>query len=598
MRGLCVRDAGGRPLRMAGSATDVDARRRAEDALRASEERLALAMIGSTGGHWVWERTSDALFVSGNLNQVFGLPADLQVTTQSQLFERVRFHPDDEPRLQQMRRDVEDPSVARLDYEYRIVLPGSGELRWILTRAQCFRDDAGQVLRVAGVSLDISVRKRIEQALRDSEQRYALAVAGSDDGVWDFDYVNNRVFGSRRCREILGLPAEPEVQSFDEWFAGIRMHPDDAAERTAAMQAHLDGKTSAYEGEWRVRQPDGSHRWARVRGVCVRDAQGRPLRMAGSVSDIDARKRAEQALRESEERYARGLAGSNDGIIDWDIASDRMFASARAWRLIGLPPEPGVLTRAQWAPRVMPRFHPDDVVRVIAELHDQGLAAAAAHEGEYLMLGADGEYRWMRFRGCLTRDAAGAPLRWAGSVSDIDVLKKTEQALRRWQERYQLAVDGSNEGLWDWDLESDSLFLSPRAQEMVGQAGGDAQRPRREWLALLPPHPHDHAAVREALSTHLHGRSRRFKVEFRLRRPDGEWHWYRQRGVAVRDTDELPLHGRLARRHHRASAEVNASASGQLRQAQSSRPSARWPAASRTTSTTSWPPSSATARWR
>ena len=80
---------------------------------------------------------------------MFGLPADLQVTTQSQLFERVRFHPDDEPRLQQMRRDVEDPSVARLDYEYRIVLPGSGELRWILTRAQCFRDDAGQVLRVA-----------------------------------------------------------------------------------------------------------------------------------------------------------------------------------------------------------------------------------------------------------------------------------------------------------------------------------------------------------------------------------------------------------------------------------------------------------------
>ena len=541
VHGLCVRDAKGRPQRMAGSATDIDARRRAEDALRLSEERLALAMIGSTGGHWVWDPRCDTLFVSGALNQVFGLPVDLQPKTQSEFLALVRVHPDDRPRFEQMRREVDDATVSRLDYEYRILLPGSGEQRWILTRAQCFRDDSGRVLRVAGVSLDISVRKGIEQALRDSEQRYALAVAGSDDGVWDFDYVNNRVFGSRRCREILGLPAEPEVQSFDEWFAGIRMHPDDAPERLAAMQAHLDGKTPSYEGEWRVRQPDGSYRWARVRGVCVRDTQGRPLRMAGSVSDIDARKRAEQALRESEERYARGLAGSNDGIVDWDIANDRMFASARAWRLIGLPPEAGVLTRAQWAPRVMPRFHPDDVVRVLAELHGQGLKAAAAQEGEYLMLGADGEYHWMRFRGCLTRDAAGAPLRWAGSLSDIDVLKKTEQALRRSQERYQLAVDGSNEGLWDWDLESDSLFLSPRAQELVGQAGGDAQRPRREWLALLPPHPDDHAAVREALSTHLRGQSRRFKVEFRLRRPDGEWHWYRQRGVAVRDSDDLPL---------------------------------------------------------
>lgn len=571
MRGLCVRDANGRPLRMAGSATDVDARRRAEDALRLSEERLALAMVGSTGGHWVWERASDALFVSGNLNQVFGLPADLQVTTQSQLLEHVRFHPEDAPRLQQMRRDVEDPSVARLDYEYRILLPGSDELRWILTRAQCFRDDAGQVLRVAGVSLDISVRKRIEEALRTSEQRFVLAVAGSDDGVWDFDYVHQRVFGSRRCREILGLPAEPEVQSFDEWFGAIQLHPDDAAERMASMQAHLDGTTPAYEGEWRVRQPDGGYRWVRVRGVCVRDAQGRPLRMAGSVSDIDARKRAEQALRESEERYARGLAGSNDGIIDWDIAHDRLFASARAWRLIGLPPETGVLTRAQWAPRVMPRFHPDDALRVIAELHGQGVKPADVHEGEYLMLGADDHYRWMRFRGRLTRDAAGAPARWAGSVSDIDALKKTEQALRRSQERYQLAVDGSNEGLWDWDMDSDSLFLSPRAQELVGLAGGDAQRPRREWLALLPPHPDDRAAVRGALKAHLRGQSRRFKVEFRLQRPDGEWHWYRQRGVAVRDSDELPqrMAGSLEdiTEHKRAEAERER-LEMQLRQAQ------------------------------
>ncbi|HPO19406.1 MAG TPA: PAS domain-containing protein, partial [Rubrivivax sp.] len=553
MRGLCVRDAQGRPLRMAGSVTDIDARRRAEDALRLSEERLALAMTGSTGGHWVWERGTDALFVSGNLAAVFGLPADAPLATQRELREQVHFHPDDEPRLQQMQRDIDDPAVPRIDYEYRILLPGSGEVRWILTRAQCFRDEHGRAQRVAGVSLDISTRKRIEEALRLSEERYALAVAGSDDGVWDFDYVRNRVFGSRRCREILGLPLEPEVQSFDEWFGSIRLHPDDAAERLTRMQAHLDGCTPAYEGEWRVRWADGGWRlldysgasggcrWVRVRGVCVRDASGKPLRMAGSVSDIDARKRAEQALRDSEERYALALAGSNDGIIDWDLERDRMFASARAWRLIGLAPQEGMLTREQWAPLVMPRFHPDDVVRVIAELHGTGGSTPEAHEGEYLMLGADGEYHWMRFRGRLTRDAQGAPLRWAGSVSDIDVLKKTEQALRRSEERYQLAVDGSNEGLWDWDLDSDTLFLSPRAQDLVGQPGGDAQRPRREWLALLAPHPDDRAPVRQALATHLRGQSKRFKAEFRLQRPDGQWHWYRQRGVSVRDAEGLPL---------------------------------------------------------
>ena len=540
-RGLCVHDERGQPLRMAGSMTDIDARRRAEDALRLSEERLALAMAGSTGGHWVWEPHSDALFVSGKFNQVFGLPVHLQPLTHGEFFAHVRFHPDDEPRVAQMWRSVDDPAVARLDQEFRILLPGSDEVRWILARAQCFRDEAGHAQRVAGVCLDISVRKRIEEALRLSEERFALAVAGSDDGVWDFDYVRNRVFGSRRCREILGLPPGPEMQSFDEWFASIVLHPDDAPERLAAMQAHLDGKTPAYEGEWRVRHADGRYRWARVRGVCVRDAQGRPLRMAGSVSDVDARKRAEQALRESEERYALALAGSNDGIVDWDIAGDRMFASARAWRLIGLPPADGVMARAQWAPLVMPRFHPDDVVRVLAELQGDVKRTDDAHEGEYLMLGADGDYHWMRFRGRLTRDAAGAPQRFAGSISDIDALKKTEQALRRSEERYQLAVRGSNEGLWDWDLDSDSLFMSPRAQDLVGLPRGPAQQPRRDWLDRMVLHPDDRDGVRAALVAHLRGQSRHFKVEYRLQRPDGQWHWYRQRGVAVCDGDGQPL---------------------------------------------------------
>ncbi len=410
LRGLCVRDARGRPQRMAGSVTDIDARRRAEDALRLSEERLALAMIGSTGGHWVWEPPSDTLFVSTTLNQVFGLPAQPQVTTKDQFFSHVRLHAEDEPRIEQMQRDVDDPGVARLDYEYRIVLPGSAEVRWILTRAQCFRDATGRAQRVAGVSVDISARKRTEEALRLSEERFALAVAGS-----------------------------------------------------------------------------------------------------------------------------------NDGIIDWDIALDRLFASARAWRLIGLPPEDGVLTRAQWAPLVMPRFHPADRVRVLDELNGNGLKPAEAHEGEYLILGADGDYHWMRFRGRLTRDAAGRPARWAGSVSDIDALKKTELALRRSQERYQLAVDGSNEGLWDWDLASDSLFLSARAQDLVGLPAGEVQRPRRDWLRLAVLHPDDHASVREALAAHLRGQSRRFKAEFRLRQPEGEWRWYRQRGVAVRDAGGRPL---------------------------------------------------------
>jgi len=672
LRNLCVRDAQGRPLRLAGSVSDIDAYKRVEAALRESEERYALAMTGSDEGHWVWDIAAGQVFISAQMAALMAQPGGAQTVPAADYFARLPLHPDDAEAVHRSREQHLAGLTPRLDHEFRIVQSATGEVRWLHSRGQCFRAADGTALRMAGVTVDATQRKQAEQALRASEQRFALAVAGSDDGVWDFDYVADRVFASRRCREILGIALQPETQPFDEWMAALQLHPDDAAERLTAMQAHLDGRVPAYEGEWRVRQRDGQFHWVRVRGVCVRDEQGKPLRMAGSVSDIDARKRAEdlqrrseeryalavagsddgvwdwdfragmafesararelqglppgpelqpllalidslrvhpddasrraeglrahlagetpayeceyrvrhddgeyrwirvralcirdeqaipirmagsvsdidarrrteQALRESEQRFAHAVAGANDGILDWDIVADRMFASDRAMRMVGLEPDERVRTRAEWAALVMPRMHPDDVPRLKAELHGSEDNPPEVHEGEYRVRGADGGYRWMRFRGRLVRDAAGRAIRWAGSVSDVDALKKTEEALRRSEQRYQLAVDGSNEGLWDWDLTSDSLFLSPRAQQLLWQRSGEPQRPRREWIALTAYHPDDIPLVRAALAAHLRGTAKHFKVEYRLRHHSGEWRWYRQRGVAVRDASGRPM---------------------------------------------------------
>src|SRR5262249_30753440 len=128
-------------------------------------------------------------------------------------------------------------------------------------------------------------------ALRESEERHALAVAGSDDGIWIYDFVKGEVFASARAREISAMPPGPERQSIEEWMAAVPIHPEDAPRRLAAMQAHLDGRAAAYEAELRMLLPGGGDRWIRIHGLCTRDAAGRPLRMAGSTSDIDARKR-------------------------------------------------------------------------------------------------------------------------------------------------------------------------------------------------------------------------------------------------------------------------------------------------------------------
>jgi PAS domain S-box-containing protein len=158
-----------------------------------------------------------------------------------------------------------------------------------------------------------------------------------------------------------------------------------------------------------------------------------------------------------------------------------------------------------------------------------------AYEVDYRVRHGDGSWRWIHVRALCIRDAQGRPQRIAGSVSDIDARKQAEEALRRSEERYQLAVDGSNEGLWDWDLRTDRLFLSPRAQQLILPGIAEPLRERREWVDQLEYHPDDLPLVRRAIGGHLRGESSHFEIEYRVRHHSGAWHWYRQRGVALRD---------------------------------------------------------------
>jgi PAS domain S-box-containing protein len=173
------------------------------------------------------------------------------------------------------------------------------------------------------------------------------------------------------------------------------------------------------------------------------------------------------------------------------------------------------------------------------------------------------------------REAIGSSIRTLALAALAAVLLglvlRQLSRLDRSEERYQLAVAGSNEGLWDWNMRDDMLFLSARAQLLLGMEPGQPLRPRREWLAMGEYHPDDEWRVRKALSAHLRGRTPHFVYEYRMRHSSGDWHWYRQRGVAVRDARGRPY--RVAgsmedvTERHRAEAQRER-LEAQLRQAQ------------------------------
>ncbi|HTI87944.1 MAG TPA: PAS-domain containing protein [Alphaproteobacteria bacterium] len=154
--------------------------------------------------------------------------------------------------------------------------------------------DGGCVTTVA----DITRRRAREQRLRESEERYALAMKGSNEALWDWDVLRDEIYLSPRVREIAKLDLASKI-SAGRW-PGL-VHPDDLATYSSAMSAHFAGKTEFFQCEYRIRGADGSYRWILDRGIALRGPDGRVHRMAGSIGDISARKDAEARLLEAKE---------------------------------------------------------------------------------------------------------------------------------------------------------------------------------------------------------------------------------------------------------------------------------------------------------
>ena len=142
--------------------------------------------------------------------------------------------------------------------------------------------------RVLVLVRDLTEHRRAEEALKVSEERYALAIRGANDGIWDWDLRSSRVGYSDRWQRQVGAESGSLGTSPDEWFS--RVHPEDLPQLTRRLHAHLAGESEHFEDEYRIQHADGAYRWMLARGAAIWDAERRPTRIAGSQTDITDRK--------------------------------------------------------------------------------------------------------------------------------------------------------------------------------------------------------------------------------------------------------------------------------------------------------------------
>ena len=175
-------------------------------------------------------------------------------------------------------------------------LARNGSRRWIAWASSALVDSAGEVELVLGTGVDITAMRQMTEALRASEERFQLAVRGSSAGIWDWNILTDEVFYAPRFREMIGQEIEAGFPSRISSFWEV-LHPEDRSAVQAALAASLSPQNTPYDVEYRMRTRTGGDRWFHARGEVLRDNQGQPYRMAGSITDITWRKEVENELR-------------------------------------------------------------------------------------------------------------------------------------------------------------------------------------------------------------------------------------------------------------------------------------------------------------
>lgn len=290
--------------------------------------------------------------------------------------------------------------------------------------------------RFVVISRDISERKSSELAVERSEKQLRLVLEGSRLGFWDWDIVNGTVERNARWAEMLGY-THGEIQNTTRQWADF-IHPDDRGRAWDSINAVLEGRTDLHRAEYRMFHKDGSVRWILDQAnVMQRGADGRPLRMCGTHTDITERKQAEESLRQGEERLRLALGAARQEWFDLDLRTGAVAVGPTYAELLGYDGEDFQSSLQNWIAHI----HPDDRPYVMSQF-ERATHNGEPAEAEYRRMTQSGDWMWLRSVGKVVEyEADGKPLRMTGVHMDITARKLAEGELRDYRLNLERLVE-------------------------------------------------------------------------------------------------------------------------------------------------------------
>ncbi len=526
---------------------DTDARAHAESEATL-RERITLAARAAKSAFWDWDLTTNIVKWSPEMMDLFGVGKDrYYADLNSWSIWRERVHPDDWPAAEAHAKHAYD-TQSPINQDYRIIMP-DGDVRWVESRGDVIRNEAGQPVRIAGINIDITARKTAEREAEDYRTQVEQLLA---ERTTELDTARRRLekaayevtenipagtytmvqpsgggmahfsFMSSRFLEICGVSRAAAEADPLNVFACV--HPADS-DKWMGKNIYVFEHKLPFSEECRL-VAEGETRWIHAEAV-PRDLPDGSVVWEGVMTDITARKEAELARAKSERSIKLAAAAAGIGFWEIDISTRLDRWDEEMARIHGIRHED---FDGRWEKFV----HPDDYDAVMRETRRM-LESDTNFEMEYRIVRPSGEVRYIREHGNVIRGKDGRPLSASGIMQDITERTLAEEKIQEGAQRVRLAASAAGIGFWSRNT---ATGLEEWDDEMLRIYGVGREEFDGRWEPFV--HPEDLGKVQrlteEALDAGTIG-----KYEYRIIRPDGAVRHLRAMSTSVRGLGGQPF---------------------------------------------------------
>jgi PAS domain S-box-containing protein len=383
--------------------------------------------------------------------------------------------------------------------------------------------------------IDEQLRKA-HVSLNNERQRLETIITGTKAGICQWNVQTGELICNERWAELLGYPLEELTPLRIDTWANL-VHPDDLKKSKRLLRKLFLGENENYEHDTRMRHKNQAWIWIEVKAkIHSWTKEGKPLWVFGTCLDLSARKQLEFELLHSETRFRNLFESTLDAIliidaehiIDCNPSAVRIFGASSAKTLLGR--------------------HPSDLSPAFQQNGEESLTAANMLI-EHALNHGEQHFEWLHCRlnnrELFITEVRLAPILVNGqrvisaTIRDITERKQVEEELRNSKEQYSLIMQGSKDGIWDWNLLDNCVYYSPAWKEQLGYRDDELENSLATFERLL--HPHDKINVMTHIDDYLQGKVQQYDIEFRMQHKNRTWRWIHTRGAAVYNTEGIAM---------------------------------------------------------